>query len=57
MWDLNTGTYKTIEEALSAYMPKWGIWNEDFVRALSLLYGVLIEPSEEGRERILKKSL
>jgi len=57
MWDLQTGKYKTIEEALSAYMPKWVIWNEDFVRSLTLLYGVLIEPSEQGRERILKKSL
>lgn len=57
MWDLNTGKYKNIEEALSAYMPKWGVWNEDFIRSLSLLYGVLIEPTEQGRERILKKSL
>lgn len=57
MWDLQTGKYKTVEQALSAYMPKWAIWNEDFVRSLSLLYGVLIEPSEQGREHILKKSL
>jgi hypothetical protein len=57
MWDLHVGKYNTIEDALSVYMPKWAMWNEDFVRALSLLYGVLIEPSEEGRERILKKSL
>jgi len=42
---------------LSKYIPKWVVWNEDFVRSLSLLYGVLIEPTEEGRENILKKSL
>jgi hypothetical protein len=57
LWDLQTGKHRTIEEALSVYIPKWVIWNEDFVRALSLLYGVLIEPTEEGRENILKKSL
>jgi len=57
IWDLETGKYKTIEEALSFYMPKWVVWNEDFVRSISLLYGVLIEPTEEGRENILKKSL
>jgi hypothetical protein len=57
MWDVQIGKYKTIEEALAFYMPKWGIWNEDFVRSLSLLHGVLIEPSEEGREHILRKSL
>jgi len=54
MWDVQIGKYKTIEEALAFYMPKWGIWNEDFVRSLSLLHGVLIEPSEEGREHILR---
>lgn len=57
MWDVQVGKYKTIEEALAFYMPKWAIWNEDFVRSISLLHGVLIEPSEEGRERILRKSL
>ncbi|MFH8080255.1 MAG: hypothetical protein QXO84_00010 [Candidatus Aenigmatarchaeota archaeon] len=57
IWDLQTGKYRTVEEALSKYIPKWALWNEDFVRSLSLLYGVLIEPSEEGRENILKKSL
>jgi len=57
MWDLQVGKYKTVEEALSAYMQKWVIWNEDFVRSLSLLYGIMTEPSEEGRERILRKSL
>jgi len=57
MWDLQVGKYKTVEEALSAYMQKWVVWNEDFVRSISLLYGVMTEPSEEGRERILRKSL
>lgn len=57
MWDLHTGKYKTIEETLAFYMPKWAIWNEDFVRALSLLHTVLIEPSERGRDSILRKSL
>jgi hypothetical protein len=57
MWDLEVGKYSTLEEAFGKYMPKWAAWNEDFVRSLSLLYGVLIEPTEEGREDILKKSL
>ncbi len=57
VWDTQTGKYRTIEEALSVYMPKWVVWNEDFVRAINLLYGVLIEPTEQGRDDILKKSL
>jgi len=57
MWDLQTGKYKTVEEALGQYTQKWVWWNEDFVRALSLIYGVLIEPTEKGREEILRKAL
>ena len=57
MWDLHVGKYKTVEEAISTYMPKWAVWNEDFVRSLTLIYGVLSEPTEEGREAIQRKSL
>jgi len=57
MWDLSIGKYRTVEEALSVYTQKWAWWNEDFIRSLSLLYGVLIEPTEAGREGILKKAL
>jgi len=57
MWDLHVGKYKNVEEAISTYMPKWAVWNEDFVRSLTLIYGVLSEPTEEGRESIHRKSL
>jgi len=57
IWEVKVGKCETIEKALATYMPKWAVWNEDFVRSLSLLRGVLVEPSEEERERILKKSL
>jgi len=57
MWDLQIGKYKTVEQALGTYTNKWVWWNEDFVRSISLLYGVLIEPNEQGREAILKKAL
>ena len=56
MWDLQVGKYRTIEEALSAYMPKWAVWNEDFVRSLTLLYGTLRE-TEERREETLRRAL
>lgn len=57
MWDLQIGKYRTVEQALSTYTNKWVWWNEDFVRSISLLYGVLIEPTEAGREGILRKAL
>ncbi len=56
-WDLETGKYRTVEEALGVYSQKWVWWNEDFVRSLNLLYTILVEPSEKGREEILKKAL
>lgn len=57
IWDLQVGKYTTVEEALSQYMPKWAIWNEDFVRSLNLLYGTLREATEERREATLRKAL
>ncbi len=57
MWDLQIGRYNTIEDALAVYMAKWRVWNEDFVRSITLLYNILVEPSEGERERILMKSL
>ena len=57
MWDLNVGKYRTVEEALGTYMPKWAIWNENFVRSLSLLYSTLMEANEEKREATLRRSL
>lgn len=57
MWGLRAGKYKTVEEALGKYMPKWAVWNEDFIRSLRLLYGVLTEPTEKGRDEILRKAL
>ena len=57
MWDIQAGKYRTVEEALAVYMAKWRIWNEDFVRSMTLLYNVLIEPTEVERENILKKAL
>lgn len=57
MWDLQIGKYTTVEAALGKYTNKWVWWNEDFVRSISLLYGVLIEPTDAGREEILKRAL
>jgi hypothetical protein len=57
MWGIQVADYHTIESALAVYMSKWVVWNEDFVRAFSILRGVLTETSETGRDLILKKSL
>jgi hypothetical protein len=56
-WDIEAGKYTTIEEALGFYSQKWAWWNEEFVRSLNLLHSVLAEPTESGREEILKKAL
>jgi hypothetical protein len=57
MWDLHIGRYKTVEEALSKYTNKWVWWNEEFVRSISLLYSILLEPTEERRDATLRKAL
>lgn len=57
VWGMRVGKYRTLEQALSRYMPKWAVWNEDFVRSLKLLYGVMREVEEQKREELLRRAL
>ncbi|MDI6807232.1 MAG: hypothetical protein QMD14_05525 [Candidatus Aenigmarchaeota archaeon] len=54
MWNVLSGKYPTMKQALAAYSKKWTLWNEEFVETLSTLQLVEITPSEEGRNEILK---
>ncbi len=56
-WDLKTGRFYTLKDALEHYIPKWIKWNENFVRALILLSNVSYVKSSEERKNILRKTL
>lgn len=56
-WDIRTGKFSTLKEALEHYIPKWLKWNENFVRALILLSNISYVTSSEERKSLLRKTL
>lgn len=54
IWDVESGKFANIKEALASYSKKWILWNEDFVNSLILLQLIEIQPSEAERNEILK---
>ncbi len=56
-WGIESGKYRSLTEAFQHFMPKWVMWNEDFVRALSLLSTFSYVTDENEREMIFKRSL
>ncbi|MEM5827953.1 MAG: hypothetical protein QW197_00375 [Candidatus Aenigmatarchaeota archaeon] len=56
-WDIRTGKFSTLKEALEHYIPKWLKWNENFVRALILLSNISYVTSSEERKTLLRKTL
>jgi len=56
-WDVETGKYSTIKEALDAYLETWREYSLEFVEAFHLIESSLYEPGEGRRVEILEKSL
>jgi hypothetical protein len=56
-WDVETGRYTTIKEALDAYLEGWRDYSLEFIESVHLIESSLYEPSEARRVEILEKSL
>ena len=54
VWEIQSGKFPTIKEALSTYTRKWTLWNEEFVNSLVLLRMIEFQPTEKERNEILK---
>jgi MFS family permease len=57
VWEIRIGQVSSLKEALEKYIPKWIQWDENFVRALILLFSVTYITSTEERKKILSKTL
>ena len=57
MWDLETGKYTNIDDALRTYGTKWRLFDESFVKALEMLKGIKYMKSEQKRDALLRKVL
>ena len=56
-WDVETGKYSTVKDALDAYLEGWRDYSVEFIEAFHLIESSLYEPSDEMRIQILEKSL
>jgi hypothetical protein len=57
VWEVRIGQTSTLREAIEKYVPKWLQWDENFVRALIMLFSVTYITSSEERKKILNKTL
>ena len=57
VWEVRIGQVSTLKEAIEKYVPKWLQWDENFVRALIMLFSVTYITSSEERKKILNKTL
>ncbi|MBS3155084.1 hypothetical protein J4404_01150 [Candidatus Woesearchaeota archaeon] len=56
-WDVESGKYSTIKEALDIYLETWRDYNLEFVNSFHLVESSLYEPSDSRRLELLDKSL
>ncbi len=56
VWNLLSGKYTNIKEALGDFSKKWSLWNEEFVNAINTLQLIEIVPSSERRSEILQST-
>ncbi len=56
-WDLCIGVYRTLDEAINVYIPKWSEWNKYFVRALRTFSFIEVTPRLEKKLEIIREAL
>ena len=56
-WQIEIGSYRTIEEALDRLAYKWGKYSDEFKHALMLIRSSLIEVEEAKRDALLDKAM
>jgi len=57
LWDVESGRYESVKESLDYYLETWRDTNIEFVEAMHLIEGSLLEPTEDRRTGMLEKSL
>ena len=57
IWNIETQKYSSVKESLDAYLDTWRKWNMEFIEAMHLIEGSLLEGDENARVAMLDKSL
>ena len=57
IWNIETEVYPTVKESLDAYLETWKEYNMEFIEAVHLVEGSLLEGDENARVAMLDKAL
>ncbi len=57
MWDVESGKYINIGNAIKSHSILWAKWDPDFVRSLNILFNSLSKTDEREREKIITDAL
>ncbi len=57
LWDVESGRYSTITEALNAYLERWRGHNDEFIETFRIIESTLSESSNERRMATLDRAL
>ena len=57
IWDVESGKFSTIGEAIQQYSKRWIKWDPDFVRSLNMLMNSLEKLDEKEREKGIEDAL
>ena len=57
LWDVETGAFDSIKDALESYLKTWEKWNREFIESFHLIEASLYEPSDSRRLDSLDKAL
>ncbi len=57
IWNIETEKYPSVKESLDAYLNTWRQYNMEFIEAMHLVEGSLLEGDETARVAMLDKSL
>lgn len=57
LWSVESEKFDSVRESLEAYLDSWRDWNPEFIEAMHLVEGSLVESTEARRLQSLEKSL
>ncbi len=57
IWEVQVGTYLSVEEAIDDLAYRWGKYNDDFKQALMLIRSSSLEANDAKRELLLEKAV
>lgn len=57
LWEVEVGTYKTVEDAMQNYITKWKDYNKEFIESVQLIRESMSEGNQQKRDILLDRAI